>query len=80
MFAYYEWGLEQVLEGMVNKEIAMAAPYNDMDKRAKWEAKEKAVNGIRIELENRFRGILRGSDFESLIRRLVTQVEIAQNY
>jgi len=74
------WQAWEELEGIFKKETMMATPYNDMAKRKKWEAKENAINGVRKELENKFRGILRGNEFESLIRRLVTEVEKAQNY
>jgi len=76
----YIWQAWEELEGMVKKEVAMATPYNDIDKRAKHEAKENAINNIRRDLENKFRGILRGNDFEMLIRRIVTEIEQAQNY
>ena len=76
----YIWQAWEELEEMVKKEVAMATPYNDMDKRKKWEAKETAINEIRKELENKFRGVLRGQEFEMMIRRLVIHVEKAQNY
>jgi len=74
------WEAFEEFEKLFNKEVMMATPYDDMYKRKQWEAKEKAIKEMRKELENKFRGILRGQDFEMLIRRLVTHVETAQNY
>jgi len=53
----------------------MPPPYNDMNKRKKWEAKERAVTNICQSLD------LRGKkDYEHKIKIIVSEIEKAQNY
>lgn len=71
----YIWEAWKELAEMVQKEIAMGTPYNDMDKRAKWEAKEKAVKKIETSLDLRGR-----HDYLPKVRTIVAAIEEAQNY
>lgn len=71
----YIWQAWEELEEMVKKEVAMATPYNDMDKRKKWEAKEKAVDNITKSLDLRGR-----HDYPHKVRVIVSEIEKAQNY
>lgn len=70
----YEWQAFKELSEMLNKEIRIPTPYDDMAKRKKWEAKEKAVEKIVKTLD------LRGRDYDSKIRTIVSAVEIAQDW
>jgi len=71
----YIWQAWEELEGMVKKEVAMATPYSDMDKRKKWEAKEKAVDNITKSLDLRGR-----QDYQHKVKVIVSEIENAQNY
>lgn len=71
----YMWQAFEELEGMVKKEVAMATPYNDMHKREKWEAKEKAVRNIVQSLDLKER-----RDYHQKVKVLVSEIEAAQNF
>lgn len=71
----HNWKAWQELQEMVIKETNMTTPYNDMDKRKKWEAKEKAVAEIVESLD------LKGSrNYQYKVRIIVRNIENAQNY
>lgn len=71
----YAWQAFKEVEEMMKKEISMATPYDNMDKRKKWEAKEKAVANISHSLD------LRGTrDYEHKVKIIVREIETAQNY
>lgn len=76
----YKWEAFEEFEQLFNKEIKMPTPYDDMHSRKKWEVKEAAINSIRKELEIKLRGNMRGRDFDMLIRRIVKEVELAQDF
>jgi hypothetical protein len=69
------WEAFEQMQAMFKKEWHMATPYNDMAKRKKWEAKEKAVDEIVNALD------LRGTpNIERKIKIIVKEIENAQNY
>lgn len=71
----YKWEAFKEIAEMVKKETEMATPRNNMDKHKKWEAKEKAVaNLAKLFDVNRMR------DYPEKMKRIVIEVEKAQNY
>ena len=70
----YAWKAFEELAEMVKKETIMGTPRNDMDMHARWKAKETAVENI-MELFK-----CRGRDYHEKVRRLVTEIETAQEY
>lgn len=70
----YTWKAFEELAEMVKKETVMGTPRNDMDMHARWKAKEVAVENI-MEIFK-----CRGRDYDVKIRRLVIEIETAQEY
>jgi len=70
----YAWQAFEELEGMLKKEVMMATPYDEMDKQAKWMAKEKAVANLIKSLK------LDGYDKQQKVKFIVSEIENAQNY
>ncbi len=68
------WEAFEQIEQMIQKEIRMGTPYDDMANRKKWEAKQKAVENISNSLQ------LKGRDADHKIRIIVREVESAQNF
>ena len=69
------WKSFKEISEMMQKEIKMSVPYDDMAKRKKWEAKEKAVDYITETLK------LRGStDYSHKIKSIVNAIETAQDW
>ena len=68
------WKAFSEIAEMVKKETFMATPRNDMDKHAKWLAKEAAVKNIMEHFK------CRGRDYDEKVRGLVNEIEKAQNY
>lgn len=73
-YQHYWEAFEQMQE-MFQKEVRMAPPHDDMAKRRKWEAKEKAVQNITDILDIRGR-----RDYHHKIRIVVKEIENAQNF
>lgn len=73
----YAWQAFEELEQMLKKEVMMATPHDDMDKKRKWHAKNKAVTKILDAVRHSMRGY--GSDrLDHLTREVVSAVEEAQ--
>lgn len=72
-YQHYWEAFEQMKE-MFEKEIRMPPPYDDMYKRKKWEAKEKAVKNIANSLDLKGR-----RDYDHKIRIVASEIEKAQN-
>lgn len=68
------WKSFKEVSDMLNKEINMPTPVDDMVKKAKWEAKEKAVAKIIKSLR------LIGMEYNQKIKSIVSAVELAQEY
>lgn len=69
------WKSFKEISEMVKKEINMGVPCDDMAKRKKWEAKEKAVRYISKSLK-----LQDDIDYRYKIRSVVTAIEIGQDW
>jgi len=72
----YAWDAFAQLEEMFKKELHMGTPSNQMDLERRWKAKEKAVDNIMECLD--LRG--RDSTYDAKVRKVVSEIEKAQNY
>lgn len=68
------WLAFQEVSDMINKEINMPTPYDNMSEQNKKEAKNKAVDKIMKTLD------LRGREYDSKIRTVVAAIEMAQDW
>lgn len=74
----YIWeGFKEVVQ-MIDKEVGMSTPSNEMVRLRKWKAKEKAIEDITKVLNSR--GEYSSREFQSKIKQIVSIVETAQNY
>jgi len=71
----YIWQAFEEVNEMFKKEAILPVPYDDMGRRKKWEAKEKAVENIMKTLD--FKG---QHEYENKIKIIVSEIEKAQNY
>ena len=68
------WLAFQEVSEMINKEINMPTPYDNMSEQSRKEAKNKAVDKIMKSLD------LRGREYDSKIRTVVAAIEMAQDW
>lgn len=75
MDSYYTWKAFEEVCAVMRKEIRMAPPYDEMAKKRKWEAKEKAVDNIVNKLK------LQGTDNWWLKQKIIAnEIENSQNW
>lgn len=74
----YVWQAFQEVVGMINKEVTMSTPSNEMVRLRKWKTKEKAIEDITKVFNSR--GEYSSREFQSKIKQVVSIVETAQNY
>lgn len=75
-YTYY-WEAFEQLKSMIDKEVVMATPYNDMAAKRKREAKNKAVDNIMERLEMMMIGRIH---YEPILHTVVKEIENAQNF
>lgn len=71
----YAWKAFEEIGAMATKELKMATPYPDMDRRRKWQAKQVAVDNLIKSLDLRGR-----PDWDRKVRIIASEIEQAQNY
>jgi hypothetical protein len=76
----YAWKAFEEIAEMLNKEINMATPYDEMAEHKKWEAKEKAVEKISLLMREMTRGYRMSSENNQIIRKIVPIIEEAQSF
>jgi len=70
----HAWEAFKELEEMFKKEIEMGTPSNNMDIDKKWKAKEVAVKNIMKHFD------CQGSEYHDKVRKVVSEIENAQDY